>query len=91
MPPELSDEHVAAVCRVLIDHGVQFLIIGGMAARLHDTGHATVDVDICPSTDDANLTRLASALADLGARLRVSGDPDGVAFEPHADMLRRSS
>ena len=74
---------------MLIDHGVQFVIIGGMAARLHDTGHATVDVDICPSTDDANLARLASALADLGARLRVPGDPEGVPFEPHADMLRQ--
>ena len=89
MPPELSDEHAAAICRVLIEHGVQFVIIGGMAARLHDTGHATVDVDICPSTDDANLARLASALADLGARLRVSGEPEGVPLEPHADMLRQ--
>ncbi len=89
MPPELSDEHVAAMCRVLIEHEVQLAVIGGMAARLHDTGHATVAVDICPSTDDANLTRLASALEGLGARLRVSGDPDGVAFEPHAEMLRQ--
>jgi hypothetical protein len=89
MPPELSDEHVAAICRVLIARGVQFVIIGGMAARLHETGHATVDVDICPSTDDVNLTRLAAALSDLGARLRVSGDPDGVPFEPHAEMLRQ--
>ena len=89
MPPELSDEHVAAICRVLIAQGVRFVIIGGMAARLHDTGHATVDVDICPSSDDANLTRLASALGDLGARLRVSGEPGGVPFEPHADMLRQ--
>jgi len=61
-------KHVAAICGVLIDHGVQFVIIGGMAARLHDTGHATIDVDICPSTDDANLARLVSASADLGAR-----------------------
>jgi predicted nucleotidyltransferase len=38
MPPELSDDRVAAICRVLIDHGVKFVIIGGMAARLHDTG-----------------------------------------------------
>lgn len=89
MPPELSDQHVAAICRVLIEHDVQFVIIGGMAARLHDTGHATVDVDICPSMDDANLDRLAAALAELDARLRVSGEPDGVPFEPHADMLRQ--
>lgn len=89
MPPELSDEDVGAICGVLIEHGVQFVVIGGMAARLHHTGHATVDVDICPSTDDVNLDRLAAALVELGARLRVSGDPGGVPFEPHADMLRQ--
>jgi hypothetical protein len=88
MPSELSDDHVAAICRVLIDHEVEFVIIGGMAARLHDTGHTTIDVDICPSTDDANLSRLADALRELGARLRVEGDPDGVPFDPHPAMLR---
>ena len=60
---------------MLLDHDVQLVIIAGMAARLHDTGHATVDVDICPSTDDADLARLAAAPVDLGARLRVSGIP----------------
>jgi hypothetical protein len=89
MPPELSDEHVAAICRVLVDHGVEFVIIGGMAARLRDTGHATIDIDICPSTDEANLSNLAAALQELGARLRVEGDPDGVPFDPHPDMLRQ--
>jgi len=88
MPAELSDDHVAAICGVLIDHEVEFVIIGGMAARLHDTGHATIDVDICPSPEDANLTNLADALRELGARLRVEGEPDGVAFDPHPDMLR---
>ena len=67
---------------------VRFVIIRGVAARLHATGHATVDVDICPSTDEDNLGRLASALVDLGARPRVEGDPDGVRFEPDAEMLR---
>jgi hypothetical protein len=89
MPPELSDDHVAAICRVLVDHGVKFVIIGGMAARLHDTGHATIDIDICPSTDDANLSNLTDALQELGARLRVEGDPDGVPFDPHPDVLRQ--
>jgi hypothetical protein len=87
MPPELSDEHVAAICRILLDHGVQFVIIGGVAARLHDTGHATIDIDICPSADAANLSKLADALQALGARLRVEGDPDGVEFDPHPDTL----
>jgi hypothetical protein len=89
MPPELSEDHAAVICQVLIDHGVEFVIIGGMAARLHGTGHATVDVDICPSSDEANLSNLADALRQLGARLRVEGDPEGVAFDPHLDMLRQ--
>ena len=80
MPPELSDDHVAAICRVLNDHEVEFVIIGGMAARLHDTGHTTLD--------DASLSNLADALRELGARLRVEGDPAGVAFDPHPAMLR---
>ena len=88
MPPELSDNHVAAICRVRIGHEVKFVIIGGMAARLHETGHTTIDVDICPQSDDANLSHLADALQELGARLRVEGDPDGVPFDPHPTMLR---
>lgn len=89
MPPELSDDHVVAMCEVLIDRGVEFVIIGGMAARLHDTGHATIDVDICPSTLDANLSNLVDALKELGARLRIEGDPGGVPFDPHPDLLRQ--
>ena len=57
------------------------------AARLHETGHATVDIDVCPSRSKDNLIRLAQALKSLGARLRVEGDSDGVAFAPHQDLL----
>ena len=89
MPPELSDEHVGEICRVLLDHNVRFVIIGGFATRLHGTGYATVDVDICPSSEDSNLVRLSAALSELDARLRVEGDPDGVSFDPHPDLLRQ--
>lgn len=91
MSHELDNDHVVAICQVLTNHHVDFVIIGGIAARLHDTGYATVDVDICPARDENNLRNLASALKTLGARLRVSGDPDGVAFEPHPDMLGQMS
>ena len=63
------DDHVPTICRVLVDHDVEFVIIGGMAARPHDTGHATIDVDIRPSSDDPNLPNLADALQEFGARL----------------------
>lgn len=61
MSLELSDEHVAEICRVLIENGVLFVVIGGVAARLHDTGHATIDIDVCPAGDDENLDRLAKS------------------------------
>ena len=83
MPPELDDDHVVAICRVLADHGVEYVIIGGVAARLHQTGHVTVDVDICPSRTEANRARLATASNALGARLRAEGEPNGIAFPAH--------
>jgi hypothetical protein len=89
MLPELDDDHVAAICRVLIEHDVRFVVIGGVAARLHKTGYATVDVDICPSTAEANLVNLSRALRELGARLRIEGDASGVHFDPHPDVLRQ--
>lgn len=89
MSPELSDGHVAEICAVLLDHRVLFVVIGGVAARLHDTGHATIDIDVCPATDDENLGRLAKALRQLDARLRVEGEPDGIPFDPHPAALRQ--
>jgi hypothetical protein len=86
-PLELDDDHVVAICRVLIDHDVAFVVIGGVAARLHHTGYATVDIDVCPSRTKDNLARLAAALRVLGARLRVEANPEGVEFEPHAELL----
>ena len=71
MPPELGDDHVEAICKVLIEHKVEFVVIGGVAARLHGTGYATLDIDVCPATTEENLQRLAAALKALGARLRV--------------------
>lgn len=88
MPHEIGDDHISAICRVLVDYEVEFVIIGGVAARLHDTGYATIDVDICPSATDGNLENLAGALRTLSARLRVPGDPEGMPFYPHPDMLR---
>ena len=89
MSRELGDDHVVAMCQVLRAHRVVFVIIGGITARLHDTGYAAVDIDICPANDKANLQNLADALRALGARLRGESDPEGIPFDPHPDMLRQ--
>ena len=76
------------VLRALVDHGVEFVLIGGLAAVLHGSPALTNDADIAPSMSDDNLERLSVALRDLGARLRVASEPEGVPFDPHPSLLR---
>lgn len=55
--------------------GVRFILIGGLAARLHGSPTVTVDVDICPASDPANLDALSEVLVEIGARLRGVEEP----------------
>jgi hypothetical protein len=41
-----------------------------------------------PSTTDENLERLAHALNELGARIRISEDEDGIPFDASPGFLR---
>ena len=65
----------------LAAEGVQFVLIGGMAAILHGDVGVTVDLDVVPARDAANLERLVRALRTLGARIRTEGEPEGLAFD----------
>jgi hypothetical protein len=58
--------------------GVEFVLIGGVAARLHGSPTLTRDVDICYSRDRSNAERLAKLLTRLHAGLR--GIEDEVPF-----------
>lgn len=71
----------AALLAALHEEGVRFVLIGGMAAVLHGDVGVTVDIDIAPARDAANLERLAAALRSLNARVRTEGAPDGLAFD----------
>lgn len=66
----------AAVIRALDEHDVRYVIVGGVAARLHGSPTLTEDIDVTPERSADNLRRLAAALRDLGARLAVP-DVDG--------------
>lgn len=68
-------------------HGVQYVLIGGLAAVLHGSPLPTVDADICPSREPDNLKRLAAALDDLEARIRSADTPQGVPFPRDAAFL----
>lgn len=66
--------------RTLNGHGVSYVLIGGFAAVAHGSILPTEDVDISPSTERANLDRLAGALREVGARIRTDNEPGGVEF-----------
>jgi hypothetical protein len=84
MPAPLDPE---CLFRVLADHEVDYVLIGGLAAVLHGSPAMTNDADIAPARTEENLARLSGALRDLDARIRSPDDPDGIAFDPHPALL----
>jgi hypothetical protein len=51
----------------LVEADVEFVVIGGVAARAHGSPRITEDLDICYSTATGNLDRLAELLAAWNA------------------------
>ena len=62
----------------LVNGGVEFIVIGGMAATAHGSAHVTVDLDIVYRRTSENVERLAMALLPLQPYLR--GAPPGLPF-----------
>jgi predicted nucleotidyltransferase len=82
-PPLSVDD----ILRRLVERGVDFVVIGGIAAVLHGSARNTFDLDICFATDDVNLAALGEVLTALGARLK--GVAENVPFVPDARTLRQ--
>jgi predicted nucleotidyltransferase len=66
--------------------GVEFVIIGGMAAVAHGSAYLTMDLDLCYSRTRENLEKLAEALASFQPSLR--GAPPDLPFRLDAATLR---
>lgn len=67
---------LARLIEVLTRHGVEYLLAGGAAARAYGAERLTEDADCVVGRERANLDRLAAALRELNARLRVIGMTD---------------
>ena len=70
--------------RSLVEHEVEFCVIGAVAAWLQGNPSVTLDLDVMPRRDLDNAERLAEALKALGARPR--GDDTAIDLEG-ADFL----
>lgn len=64
--------------RVLQEHDVLFVVVGVIAAIAQGSPIATRDLDVTPSQASDNYERLAAALAELDAKLRL---PDGTGLD----------
>ena len=58
---------------------------------MHGSDMATFDLDVTPQRRRDNLERLASALQELGAAIRVEGVPECICFDLAATPLERVS
>ena len=77
------------ILRTLLAHGVEFVLIGGLAGIARGSSYPTYDVDIAYARDRENLERLAAALRELGATLR--GAPPGSPFLLDAETLENGA
>lgn len=76
-----------SILRAMADHGVEYVLIGGMAVQTHGHVRMTNDADLIPAPDPGNLNRLANALVALDARVLNRGH-EGEAIDGR--MLPRS-
>ena len=74
--------------RRLTAHGVDFVVIGGIAMVAHGSSRLTQDLDVCYAPDAANLRALGESLLELKAQLR--GVDEDVPFVPDDRSLRRT-
>jgi hypothetical protein len=59
----------------LLEHKIDFVLVGGFAAILHGAVVVTQNIDVCLKFSRENLTQLAAALADLHPCHRLTPNP----------------
>jgi hypothetical protein len=59
---------LSRLLEALARHGVDYLVIGGVAVQVHGHRRTTMDLDVTPEPSPENMRRLAGALEELDAR-----------------------
>lgn len=77
LPPKAPD--LRGLLGPLVKHGVNFVLIGGMAGIARGSSYPSYDLDVAYARDKANVKRLVSALEEIGVRLR--GAPADLPFQ----------
>lgn len=78
-----------ALLRALDEEGIEYVLVGGLAANLHGTTRVTKDVDIAYDGSGANLIRLCRAINRFEPRTIVLGQAEGSSFTLVPEELKR--
>ena len=93
--PRETEADFQAILRVLAEHGVDFIVVGGVCGVLHGAPILTFDLDIVHSRKPDNVDRLLKALDVLDARYRshperdIRPGPTHLASEGHQLLTTR--
>ncbi len=85
--PEPAATDIPALLERLAAGGVEFIVIGGVAAAVHGSAHITYDLDVLYRRTPDNIERLVAALNPLRPYLR--GAPEGLPFHFDAATIAR--
>ena len=67
----MPDSNFLAALRALREGGVEFAVVGGVAAVLNGAPVSTFDLDIVPARDEENIAKLLSVLDRMDAIYRI--------------------
>ena len=76
--PRPTAPKLREILEVFIRHGVDFVLVGGLAGIAHGSNYPSYDVDLAYERSRENIERLVAALDEIGVRLR--GAPADLPF-----------
>lgn len=82
----MPERKLIAMLRALQDGGVEFILVGGLAAVLQGAPIDTFDIDVVHSRDAANVARLQPVLEGLDS---VLGNASHPASAGHLNLITR--
>jgi predicted nucleotidyltransferase len=84
-PPRPTAPNLREILDVFLRHGVEFVLVGGLAGMAHGSNYPSFDVDLAYERSRENIKRLVGALREIGVRLR--GAPADLPFIPDARTI----
>ena len=77
-----STPRIFELLKRLNDAGVEYVVVGGVAAVLHGSPRTTLDVDVCTSLSGPNLSRIVSMLRGISPKFRMRPDKPPMPDDP---------